>query len=163
MTQICSRNWEVRQCRCEQNLAIHIDFNWCMLEVSQEPRVLWGAKNLSTITFFLQAGCAGLFVLYWSLGMLLSFGARFPHLQAIKTRSSHKPCKCCHINGIVYKSRKDNSNSHFPTSSVIEKCFLCHQAAHIRKRTWQKHSKWQKTVVKETSPFTPSPNTQKGW
>lgn len=58
-----------------------------------------------------------------------------------------------------YKSRKDNSNSHFPTSFVIEKCLLCHQAAHIRKRTWQKHFKWQKTVVKETSPSKPSPNT----
>lgn len=159
MTQIYSRNGEVRQCRCEKNPAIHTDFNWCMFEVSQEPRVLQGAKNLSTITFFLQAGCAGLFVLYWSLGMLLPFGTCFPHLQAIKTRSSHKPCKCCYVNCIVYTSRKENSNSHFPTSFVIEECSLCHQAPLIRKRTWQKHFKWQKTVVMENSPSTPSPNT----
>lgn len=165
MTQIYSRNGEVRQCRCEQNPAIHIDFNWCMFEVSQEPRVLRGAKNLSTITFFLQAGCAGLFVLYRSLGGLLPFGTRFPHLQAIKTRQSHKPCKCCYINYIVYKSRKGNSNSHFPTGFVIEKHPLCHQAPLLRKRTWQKHFKWQKTVVMETSPSTSSPkhSAQKSW
>lgn len=98
-------------------------FNWCSCEISQEPRVLWGAKNFSVTTFFLQAGCAGLFTLFWFLGVVLPFcGTRFPHLQIIKIRQSHKLCKCYYANCIFYKRGKENSNSHFPTSFVIEKC-----------------------------------------